>query len=451
MNMFKFLSFILLSVCLLFGGCKKENPSVNSDSSIVEITVCNSKGELLENQVVKMYDEATYEIFKENHTTKALWELTTDKNGKVNFILENKKWFSGISSRELMFVVLDAVNAGNYKWWSRGGTITAGKKHTFRIEIDRKIAESPEHSTEESKLVIENGVLVGLKDHSLTRVVLPANVKSIAPGAFWKSKIESLVLNEGLEFIGVQAFAKSQNLASVTFPASLKKIGEHAFEDCTALAEINLSKANLEEIGSSAFRDTGLKKVTFSSSLKKIASQAFLGTQLVNVEFPEGLQEIEGEAFRDIATLKSISLPNGIQKIGDMAFYACAQLEEVKSIGRMISAGGIVEDAAFDGCQALKRIVLPQSITELQKGIFIECTNLQEIVLPKSVKKIGEYGLRTNHKIKKIRFESNEAPDLENSSLPFLEDITEILVPRGKSDIYKAKYTDYKSIIRENP
>lgn len=207
-----------------------------------------------------MYDEATYEAFKENHTTKALCELTTDKSGKVSFILENKKWFSGVSSREFMFVVLDAIDAGNYNWWSRGGTITAGKKHSFRIEIDRKnIAENPGLSTDESKLVLEDGVLKGLKDPSLTRLVLPASVKSIAPGAFWESKIESLVLNEGVESIGLQAFAKSQKLTSVTFPSSLKRIGEHAFEDCSALTEINLSKVNLEEIGSSAFRDTGLK------------------------------------------------------------------------------------------------------------------------------------------------------------------------------------------------
>lgn len=328
MDMFKFLSFILLGMCLLFGGCKKENPSVNSDSSIVEITVCTSKGELLENQVVRMYDEATYEAFKENHTTKALCELTTDKSGKVSFILENKKWFSGVSSREFMFVVLDAIDAGNYNWWSRGGTITAGKKHSFRIEIDRKnIAENPGLSTDESKLVLEDGVLKGLKDPSLTRLVLPASVKSIAPGAFWESKIESLVLNEGLESIGLQAFAKSQKLTSVTFPSSLKRIGEHAFEDCSALTEINLSKVNLEEIGSSAFRDTGLKKVTFPASLKKIAPQAFLNTQLVNVIFPEELQEIGNEAFREIATLKTITLPNNLRKIGYRAFYACTHLE----------------------------------------------------------------------------------------------------------------------------
>lgn len=402
MDMFKFLSFILLGMCLLFGGCKKENPSVNSDSSIVEITVCTSKGELLENQVVRMYDEATYEAFKENHTTKALCELTTDKSGKVSFILENKKWFSGVSSREFMFVVLDAIDAGNYNWWSRGGTITAGKKHSFRIEIDRKnIAENPGLSTDESKLVLEDGVLKGLKDPSLTRLVLPASVKSIAPGAFWESKIESLVLNEGLESIGLQAFAKSQKLTSVTFPSSLKRIGEHAFEDCSALTEINLSKVNLEEIGSSAFRDTGLKKVTFPASLKKIAPQAFLNTQLVNVIFPEELQEIGNEAFREIATLKTITLPNNLRKIGYRAFSFSSKLKE--------------------------------------------------IILPKYVRRIKDYGLRTNYKLDRIRFEGDEVPEIGNYSLPFLESITEIMVPKGKLSLYKAKYQDYQSIIIETP
>ena len=50
----------------------------------------------------------------------------------------------------------------------------------------------------ESPFVIENGILTGIKDPSLTQVVLPAEVKTIASGAFRDSHIESLVLNEGL-------------------------------------------------------------------------------------------------------------------------------------------------------------------------------------------------------------------------------------------------------------
>lgn len=59
MNMLKILSVALLGICVFFCSCKKEKLSVNNDPSVVDITVCNSKGENLENIIVKMYDETT--------------------------------------------------------------------------------------------------------------------------------------------------------------------------------------------------------------------------------------------------------------------------------------------------------------------------------------------------------------------------------------------------------
>ena len=51
----------------------------------------------------------------------------------------------------------------------------------------------------------------------------------------------------------------------------------------------------------------------------------------------------------------------------------------------------------------------------------------------------------------RIRFEGDEVPEIGNYSLPFLESITEIMVPKGKLSLYKAKYQDYQSIIIETP
>lgn len=95
-------------------------------------------------------------------------------------------------------------------------------------------------------------------------------------------------------------------MASVAFPASLKEIGGHAFEDCVALTEVDLSKTALQEISSDAFRETGLKKVTLPASLKKIGLQAFLGTHLEEVVFSAELQEIDDEAFRGVVELSSV-------------------------------------------------------------------------------------------------------------------------------------------------
>ena len=49
MNIIKFVSVALWSMCMLFLSCKKENPSLNETPATVEIFVCNSKGEPLEN------------------------------------------------------------------------------------------------------------------------------------------------------------------------------------------------------------------------------------------------------------------------------------------------------------------------------------------------------------------------------------------------------------------
>lgn len=53
MNIIKFVSVALWSMCMLFLSCKKENPSLNETPATVEIFVCNSKGEPLENSTVE--------------------------------------------------------------------------------------------------------------------------------------------------------------------------------------------------------------------------------------------------------------------------------------------------------------------------------------------------------------------------------------------------------------
>lgn len=327
MNIIKFVSVALWSMCMLFLSCKKENPSLNETPAIVEIFVCNSKGKPLENKTVGLYDENRYKDFQKDHTVKPLAEVITNQKGIAHFVLESRPWFVKGTSAELMFVVQELQDASNYRWWSRGGTVTLGKAHSFKIEVvhqdgaegDGTMEEKPgEDAGEnvESPFVIENGILTGIKDPSLTQVVLPAEVKTIASGAFRGSHIESLV---GI-VIELQAFSGSQKLASVAFPASLKEIGGHAFEDCVALTEVDLSKTALQEISSDAFRETGLKKVTLPASLKKIGSQAFLGTHLEEVVFSAELQEIDDEAFRGVVELTSVTLSNNMQRIGYQAF-----------------------------------------------------------------------------------------------------------------------------------
>lgn len=191
MNIIKFVSVALWSMCMLFLSCKKENPSLNETPATVEIFVCNSKGEPLENKTVGLYDESRYTDFQKDHAVKPMAEVTTNQKGIAHFVLESRPWFVKGISAELMFVVQELQDASNYKWWSRGGTVTLGKAHSFKIEVVYQDGAGGDETTEEkpgedagenveSPFVIENGILTGIKDPSLTQVVLPAEVKSIA-------------------------------------------------------------------------------------------------------------------------------------------------------------------------------------------------------------------------------------------------------------------------------
>ena len=134
-----------------------------------------------------------------------------------------------------------------------------------------------------------------------------------------------------------------------------------------------------------------------------------------------------------------------MQRIGYQAFSDCEQLTKVAYVGEMKTADCMVEIGAFQNCTSLTSFVFPQSLSEVQGWTFSDCRKLKEIILPKSVKKVGDQSLRTNSTVETITFEGEEAPELTGNPFPFKESILKIMVPSGKSEAYKAKWDSYES------
>lgn len=454
MKQIHILSAILLSFCLLLQGCSKDNPADHRGTSIVEVIVRNPKGEPQADKTVKIFSASDYEVFRNNHLTKALLEGRTDKEGKANFVLDGEQWFKGSrSAQDLYVVVEESYDAHNYHWWSQLVTVRPGRRRIVRMETGdeagRIHSESP---TRHKYLLISDGVVTGLRDSSITRLVFPAEARSIADGAFRCSRIESVVLNEGLESIGTQAFMGCRQLSAVTLPASLKTIGPHAFEDCTALTGIDLSTTAVRRIEDETFRESGLKVAMLPQDLESIGAQAFMATRLESVSLPPALRSIGNGAFREIATLHTVTLPDGIQHTGSYAFYRCTRLATVKSHGTATTYDGIIHEAAFSDCTALQHVALPQSLAILKGWTFSGCEQLKEITLPAHVKEIGDYALRTGFALATLRFEGKEPPTLGNSSLPFLDQLSALIVPQGRTDAYRTRWkahSEYYDKIRE--
>ena len=80
----------------------------------------------------------------------------------------------------------------------------------------------------------------------------------ISSGAFAGcSSLKSLVIPNGLEYVGYSAFADCENLATIVIPNTVKEIGSEAFSNCMSLYSVT-SLINMPfNLNESVFRYTG--------------------------------------------------------------------------------------------------------------------------------------------------------------------------------------------------
>ena len=249
----------------------------------------------------------------------------------------------------------------------------------------------------------------------------------------YADKIKSVTLEDGLTNVGSFAFNSMPNLEVVNIPASVTKIGDYSFKNCTKLSTLNLSEG-LKSIGESAFYGcsalssitmpdslttvgtyvfkgcTGLTNVKLSNSLTRISESLFYGcTSLTSVSIPEGVKYVDGYVFKNCANLADVSLPESLTKLGESAFYGCKKLTTIVIPKNVPTIGSYtfkactalanvtlpdnlkaIGESAFYGCTALQKLTIPSKTTTINDYAFKNCTGLTAVELPASLTKIGE-------------------------------------------------------------
>lgn len=102
--------------------------------------------------------------------------------------------------------------------------------------------------------------------------------------------------------------------------------------------------------------------------------------------FWEGVTKIGEEAFEHCDDLKEIVIPEGVTKIGCGLFCGCSSLTDV-AISNSVR---YIEPDAFKWCTRLKSIIIPDGVIRIQHGVFRCCKNLERVVLPNSMTEIYE-------------------------------------------------------------
>lgn len=185
-----------------------------------------------------------------------------------------------------------------------------------------------------------------------------------SPWNIYNSEIVSVVVDEGITRIGVNAFNGLYMLESVSLPGTLTELGAYSFAYCDSLSAIDIP-AGVAAIDDCAFYEcASLREVSIPEGVIYIGSNAFCGcrslaeidlpeglttirnlafcmcSSLVEINIPAGVTNIDNEAFEN-SGLERVFLPSSLEGIGGNAFYQCP-IEKVYYAGSRSSWNGIV-------------------------------------------------------------------------------------------------------------
>ena len=77
-------------------------------------------------------------------------------------------------------------------------------------------------------------------------------------------------------------------------------------------------------------------------------------------------------AFDYCENLTSISIPDSVTSIGNSAFFYCKNLTSIELPNTLTN----IDAYAFGGCESLKNIIIPDKITIIKENTFGYCKNL---------------------------------------------------------------------------
>ena len=89
--------------------------------------------------------------------------------------------------------------------------------------------------------------------------------------------------------------------------------------------------------------------------------------------------------FEKVESIKRVYIPDSVTEVGRGCFEECTSLEEV----RLSSALTELSIDMFYKCESLKEIEIPEGIVKLGVGCFGHCSELKKVKLPKSLRVIG--------------------------------------------------------------
>ena len=217
-------------------------------------------------------------------------------------------------------------------------------------------------------------------EKEITKILVHHRIKIINKNAFLHYKINTAILQKGIETIRSGAFEYCCELKYINFPSTLTEIQYWAFSN-TKLDTIDLSLTKLKKIDFSCFCRNFSKKIILPKKVEVIEHGGFCENDIEEISFPDTIIYLGCNCFMNCLNLTKIDLlTTKIKVFNEECFKNCRKLEEIIFPENLVKI--------FDKCfmnTAVTHIKLPDSVTFLGKYAFGFCNLLSSVEFGKSL------------------------------------------------------------------
>lgn len=144
---------------------------------------------------------------------------------------------------------------------------------------------------------------------------------------------------------------------------------------------------------------SGYDDTFFKGEAKIISSLDYHGTLLP-------VKSIGRNAFNSCEALTTLSVPQSVTTIKESAFRNCKQLKSISIKGEGLNT---IDDSAFSGCVSITSFTIPNSVVSIGGWSFGGCSSLSSVIIGKSLTSISKNAFRGSTNISSIKVESGNA------------------------------------------
>lgn len=218
-----------------------------------------------------------------------------------------------------------------------------------------------------------------------------------------RASFSHAIIPNTIKKIGNYAFEGCTALSTLTIPNTVTSIGDDAFKGCLALKEL-IFEDGTEDLHLAYWYESGMlmhgmfwgiplqslylgRNIKYSTIPLNVNENGYYySDDLIAVTISDTVTSIPDYAFCGYHNLAAVSIGNSLVSIGSCAFAFCNKLNSIN----LPNSLAIIGEKAFYMCN-LREVIIPDSVVSIKSETF---GHLERLCIGKSVASIGKQAFR---------------------------------------------------------